>query len=188
MKIRKDLTNKRFGRWLVISFSHMTKFGVSAWNCTCECGTAKKVLSAGLINGRSKSCGCLHRELQKKTVENAINKKTRLPQGEAALNALFNRYMQGALIRNLPFEISKDFFKTISKRNCHYCGQKPNSVAHYNGTNGDYIYNGIDRMDNNVGYTTNNCIPCCEECNRLKGSMDYQYFIDKIKKISTNLL
>jgi 5-methylcytosine-specific restriction endonuclease McrA len=27
---------------------------------------------------------------------------------------------------------------------------------------------GIDRVDNSIGYTPDNCVPCCTQCNRIK--------------------
>lgn len=41
----------------------------------------------------------------------------------------------------------------------------------------------VDRKYNSIGYTKNNCVPCCEECNRFKMSMDINDFITKIEEI-----
>lgn len=58
MRIRKNLTDKIFGHWLVLGFSHATKHRDLYWVCKCQCGTIKPVHSSSLISGRSKSCGC----------------------------------------------------------------------------------------------------------------------------------
>lgn len=58
MKI--DLTGKKYGRWLVLRPDENKK---QYWICKCECGTIKSVKACGLKSGRSKSCGCLHKEL-----------------------------------------------------------------------------------------------------------------------------
>lgn len=42
----------------------------------------------------------------------------------------------------------------------------------------DFKYNGLDRIDNSVGYTEDNCVPCCAVCNRAKNSMGYNEFIE----------
>ena len=43
---------------------------------------------------------------------------------------------------------------------------------------------GIDRVDNTLGYTSNNVVSCCTECNFMKRTMNYQTFINKCIKIS----
>lgn len=55
-----DLTGQRFNQWTVLGFSHFlgTRY---YWDCRCDCGTEKKILSPSLKNGDSKSCGC-HRD------------------------------------------------------------------------------------------------------------------------------
>jgi len=36
--------------------------------------------------------------------------------------------------------------------------------------NGTLNLNGIDRVNNAFGYTWQNCVACCENCNRSKGT------------------
>ena len=43
--------------------------------------------------------------------------------------------------------------------------------------------NGIDRIDNNIGYTKENSVPCCEICNKAKRDMSYNDFINYLKRI-----
>lgn len=73
----EDLTGRRFGRWTVISrATEITRRPV--WNCRCDCGTEKKVRGATLINGESRSCGCLQRELLSERVKRHGGFGTRL--------------------------------------------------------------------------------------------------------------
>lgn len=59
-----DLTGKRFNRLLVINKAKRLspKEGIR-WNCLCDCGNYTIVRSDGLIQNRTKSCGCFEREL-----------------------------------------------------------------------------------------------------------------------------
>ena len=58
-----SLVGLRFGRLVVIKkFSDSAKHG-PIWECKCDCGTSKKINGYVLIYGKSKSCGCLQREL-----------------------------------------------------------------------------------------------------------------------------
>jgi len=63
-----DLTNHRYGRWLVISEADRAKPNSRGgrqrtWRCICDCGKITVVHQGSLRNGRSKSCGCYQREL-----------------------------------------------------------------------------------------------------------------------------
>lgn len=44
--------------------------------------------------------------------------------------------------------------------------------------------NGIDRMDSKGMYTPSNCVSCCSECNRMKGSLDALTFVERCGQVS----
>jgi len=60
-----DLTNKRFGRLVVIKFLYC-KERKCFWLCKCDCGNDKITYTWLLTGGHTKSCGCLSQELCKK--------------------------------------------------------------------------------------------------------------------------
>ena len=57
-----DLIGQKFGRLTVISQAQSDRFHHIRWNCVCDCGTQKIVLSSSLRYGKTKSCGCIQRE------------------------------------------------------------------------------------------------------------------------------
>lgn len=59
---RKELAGLVFGRYTVISWITRSKNGTSKWLCRCECGTEKVIFATALLDGTTKSCGCLSRE------------------------------------------------------------------------------------------------------------------------------
>lgn len=59
----KDLTGQKFGRLTVISRAENTKTGQARWNCICSCGNETIVRSAHLIDGHTRSCGCLNKDI-----------------------------------------------------------------------------------------------------------------------------
>ena len=63
MKKEIDITNKKFGRWTAIKFSHKDKNGQHYWLCQCECGTVKTVNKISLLQGKTLSCGCYSKEI-----------------------------------------------------------------------------------------------------------------------------
>jgi len=70
----KDLSGLMFGRLKVLRYSHRNKSSREMWECVCTCpaGTIRLVQGVNLINGNSKSCGCLHKETVAKTISNRL--------------------------------------------------------------------------------------------------------------------
>ena len=54
---------QKYGRWTTLQLDYR-KGSVYYWLCICECGTEKSVRGASLLSGKSKSCGCLQKELR----------------------------------------------------------------------------------------------------------------------------
>lgn len=176
-----NLTNLKVGRLTVLKEVGKIKNGINAylrlWNCLCECGKYVNIRSTHLVQGRVKSCGCLASETARQRVS--------LPPGESGFNALYKRYQDSAKDRDFEFSLSKDEFKNLTKLDCFYCGCKPESLCYAqkrpNFT--AYIYNGVDRKNNNEGYTLNNSVACCTQCNYLKHTLDFNSFFIKINQI-----
>ena len=72
-------------------------------------------------------------------------------------------------------EMTKDEIMDITDLPCVYCGKE---------TIDGVKRNGIDRMDNSVGYVLSNCVPCCEICNYMKQSLDPHTFVERCGQIS----
>jgi hypothetical protein len=58
----KDITGKRFGRLTAIKVVGKIKSNM-LWLCQCECGNKTNVASSELLQGKTKSCGCLRKEI-----------------------------------------------------------------------------------------------------------------------------
>lgn len=106
---------------------------------------------------------------------------------ESGFTVVFSNYKRGAKIRNLIFELSKQEFRELTKQPCWYCGSEPANMRRACGCKGYYLYNGIDRVDNNKGYTWENCVTACKTCNRMKNVLSGEQFINQARKIATNL-
>lgn len=57
-----DLVGERFGRLVVAKLAFTVERGRKVWFCLCDCGGFKDVSSTSLRSGKTKSCGCLHKE------------------------------------------------------------------------------------------------------------------------------
>jgi len=182
--------NKQVNNWLILDVPLIKKSNSSYAKCSCVCGKIKEVNIYNILDGQSLSCGCIHREnrTQKLKIwikENGSPRKT--PKGQAAFNVLYGSYKWSAKTKNKEFKLTKEEFRSIISRDCHYCGEKPSLETHYKQYNGNIIYNGIDRKNNDLGYTLENSLPCCTICNYLKKDRNYLDFISHINKISINL-
>ena len=62
----KNLTGQRFGRLIAIRPTEERRHGSVVWECTCDCGITAFIASAELRDGKTKSCGCLRKELAAK--------------------------------------------------------------------------------------------------------------------------
>lgn len=161
MSIPKIQIGQRFEKLLVIEKTSIRETGYVVWKCKCDCGNEKLVKSSNLTFGVVKSCGCL-----------PTGRGRILPKTVASSNKLYHRYKRDALDRELEFSLTKDEFLHFSTKPCYYCGKEPEQISKDNmNYNGEFIYNGIDRVDNNFGYTFNNCVSCCKECNSKKKSI-----------------
>ena len=107
----------------------------------------------------------------------------KLSSGEAMRNQLYSNYKHGAKRRKLKFNLTSEEFTKITSLKCFYCNAEPSNSYYIKGRNGPYIYNGIDRKDNNKGYFPNNCVPCCWECNLAKGIRSHSEFMDWLERI-----
>jgi hypothetical protein len=92
------------------------------------------------------------------------------------LNAAFLRTRGNAKVRDIEFSISKLYYESIAKENCHYCDTEPAKI------NSDVSrclsYNGLDRIDSSLGYVEGNVVSCCKYCNYAKHDMSVKDFKD----------
>jgi hypothetical protein len=139
----------------------------------CDCGKKKEIRIDNF--GKHKSCGCYEGQ--------RLNK----PKGEAAFTSLFCNYKANAKKRNLSFNLTKDEFRKLTKGNCHYCGDKPKHLYKKQKCNGAYKGNGVDRLNNKLGYTINNCVSCCYKCNWMKSDLTPKKFLKHIEKIYSRI-
>jgi 5-methylcytosine-specific restriction endonuclease McrA len=106
--------------------------------------------------------------------------------GKGLPHMLFLNYRNQAHKRGHTWELSERDFLSITQRECHYCGAEPAQVYERVDTgkpSAPFIYNGVDRVDNNEGYTLANCVPCCGHCNKAKLERSAADFVEWIKRV-----
>lgn len=168
--INKDYFQPKSGR------KHILKN--EKWLFKCECGNEVIADKYQHKINRVKSCGCL----RARNIKNC-----NLPDGLTAFNSLYDqKYDNRSVIeRNIIFSLSRNDFLFLTKQNCSYCGKEPSSCI--KSEKSFYIYNGIDRVDNNKGYVIENSITSCGICNLFKAEMSQEKFYQWVINIVNNL-
>jgi hypothetical protein len=121
--------------------NHKSK--AARWLCKCDCGRLHVVLGHILRAGLTKSCGCLIRCRRTRPYESAYNNLT-------------HDYKNRGHKVDLTYE---EFVAFSNVKLCHYCWAEV-GWAPYDGSR---IH--LDRKDNTLGYSTQNCVVCCKRCN-----------------------
>jgi hypothetical protein len=165
-----DETGNRYGKLLVLErYEENNDKGIQ-WVCLCDCG--EKVIRTGSSLRRNK----------KLKLNSRCDKCNGFDYGVSALNSFFKDYMSGSEKRGLEFNLSKEVFNDLIFSNCAYCGKPPSDIK-YKRLKGGIKVNGIDRVDNNIGYLKENCVPCCKECNYRKWVSNKKEFLEWIKRV-----
>ena len=140
--------------------------------CTCmKCGNKMRVRSDGFNNHNSERVGCRkcmgkwrkeHFEILEK--ENPIKKDVRIKH---------THFKNNAIARGINFELTKEQVIELCEKPCFYCGKERCL--------------GIDRVDNSKGYTTDNVVPCCGCCNKMKMDLELNFFLSHVEQIHKNI-
>ena len=73
MPTKINLIGQKFGRLTVIQETWKRSNKSVVWKCKCDCGNICEVSSKNLRTGRTKSCGCLKKETDRKPKGNVID-------------------------------------------------------------------------------------------------------------------
>ncbi len=142
----QDLTGRPFGRWTAIRQDGCDSHGNAYWVCRCECGNERRVLACNLLREHTLSCGCLKRE--------------RATKHGCAQEPWYDTY-NGMMERCGHCEGGKESdLRRYRDRGITVCEEWRNSPGAF----GDWLLaHGwrkglqIDRIDNNQGYSPENC-------------------------------
>ena len=141
-----DLTGVRFGRLVVLREYGRTKGGKVTWLCRCDCGVEVVVRSDDLRSERTKSCGCLSREQH--TTHGCAHKTWYV-----VYRNMMQRcgHLEGASERHL--RNYRDRGITV----CDLWQKSPLDFGDWLFAHGWHKGLQIDRIDNDKGYSPENC-------------------------------
>lgn len=94
-------------------------------------------------------------------------------------------YFRKCRNRNIEFLLKDEEFVNLIQSNCHYCGGGLSNISR--NRKSEIKYNGIDRINNKIGYKIDNCVSCCKKCNSMKSNMEKIEFLSHVAKIYRHL-
>ena len=146
-----NLSNKTFGRLLVIKRVGSDKYGCALWLCLCDCGNIVIIRGASLTakNKPTQSCGCLHSE-------NA--KKAKTKHGHCTRVTRSTEWIAWKNMKTRCHNINAQYYKDYGGRGITVC-DRWNSFENFLADMGpkpspDYS---IDRINNDGDYCPENC-------------------------------
>lgn len=85
----------------------------------------------------------------------------------------FSIYKEKAKREGHDFALSLDEFEGFWNRKCHYCSSEIKKIR-------------IQMLDFSKGYSLQNVVSCCMDCQKLRGDFDNDKFLNLCKKINEN--
>lgn len=170
-----DLTGQKLGDLLISKRLGTHKSSKSVlYLCECICGNSIKLTSKTLQRNKIKNCGC------------KMIPGKKLSGDQAIFNKNMSSYKSSAKRKKLPFLLTNEQCRKLCNDNCFYCDIEPSNIFTHKKNIGEFIHNGIDRLDSSKGYTTDNVVSCCAFCNYKKRETPYNDFINWISKVYNN--
>lgn len=146
--MRAEMMEKRFGRLTVIEYAGNTKYKAPLWVCQCDCGNITKPIPGyHLRRGSVLSCGCLRKE---RVTNNAVKHG----KSDTRLCRIWSN------MKTRCYNPKHKQFKDYGGRGITVCAEWRNSFQAFyewaaaNGYSDDLT---IDRIDNDKGYSPDNC-------------------------------
>ena len=147
-----DLTGQRFGRLIVIERAGSDKQKRATWKCSCDCGQVSIVSSGNLLKGITRSCGCIKREalIERSTTHQKRSSRLYITwqnMKKRCCNPIVHNYHRyGGRGITVCDEWRNDFGKFYEW-----------AIANGYDENAPYGQCTIDRIDNDKGYSPDNC-------------------------------
>jgi hypothetical protein len=147
-----DYTGQKFGRLTILAYVGKYKNGEYIVKCLCDCGNEKTVRLSHIKSGAIISCGCFHKD----TVSERNKKYTTATHGETNTR-LYNIWTN---MKQRCYNVKHKAYPNYGSRGITVCNEWLHNYIAFrdwameNGYRDDLT---IDRIDNDEGYSPNNC-------------------------------
>jgi hypothetical protein len=174
---------QKIGEFTITSYNYDTNY----YTLQCSCGNTSdgdsthvtRKISNLMSEGFTSCMQCSHKmrtELKVRAEKNSVI---------YTYKDVYREYVKKSKERNINFELSLEEASKLFIQNCYYCNRPPlNCRKRDNGA--AVYYQGIDRVDNNLGYEINNVVPCCKYCNSFKNDRTQEDFLAHVTEVYIN--
>jgi hypothetical protein len=155
-RVKNIETGTRFTKLEVLKFVGVID-SHAVWLCKCDCGKIVERDGSQMRYGHQKSCGCWGAK--------------RRP-----FESRYNELVYHARLRQIPCSLTyEEYLSFVDTKTCHYC---ENLIQWSPYRVGNTVRHNLDRIDNFAGYSLDNCLVCCYDCNVTRGNrFTYDEFI-----------
>ena len=157
MRKAADIKGRRFGRLTAVERLPEKSGSCYVWRCMCDCGNEINVRTSALLNGNTKSCGCLRQDRLAERSKDIAGRRF------GALTALYplEKRRRGSVLWHCVCDCGKqaDYsynelmhcgFKSCG---CSRYGHDPLPLHYIDGTCVEQLTREKPRKDNTSGYT-----------------------------------
>jgi hypothetical protein len=182
--MKKDLTNQKFSKLLVLSVHSKTRNSHIRYTCKCDCGNNVNILGTHLIQGNTKSCGC----------DKPVGKTHHQWTGVGEMSGDFwdhhiKRSASGVKGKRGPIELSvtkEDVWNLFLKQN-RKCALSGLDLSFPTVSKDKSWTASLDRIDSSKGYIEGNIQWVHKDINMMKRTYDNQHFINMCKLIANKM-
>jgi hypothetical protein len=152
MSAIRDLSGQRFSRLVAIGpLNLLSARGRDIyWNCLCDCGNSTIIRSADLVRGKTRSCGCLKKEIQ-------IGHKYNLKHGHHLSEKPSTTYVSWMGMKQRCIDPKHISYPRYGGRGIAVCTRWMDFENFLNDMGERPAGLSLDRIDNEGNYESNNC-------------------------------